>query len=209
MKYDGLLFDLDGTLWDATENIRTSWNIAIKDFKGLENRELTAKELQGVMGLPMDEIAAKLFSEYPKEKQLDILQHCCEIENEYLTNHGGILFPNVEKTLSNLSKNFKLCIVSNGQAGYIQTFLTSHNMNKYFTDFQNWGDNQVPKGENIKLVMKRNSIKHAAYIGDTLGDFNAAKLAGIDFIYAKYGFGEVEKPDYIINSFEELEQIVD
>ena len=111
MKYDGLLFDLDGTLWDATENIRTSWNIAIKDFIGLENRELTAEELQGVMGLPMDEIAAKLFSEYPKEKQLDILQHCCEIENEYLTNHGGILFPNVEKTLSNLSKNFKLCIV--------------------------------------------------------------------------------------------------
>ena len=34
MKYDGLLFDLDGTLWDATENIRTSWNIAIKDFIG-------------------------------------------------------------------------------------------------------------------------------------------------------------------------------
>ena len=81
-------------------------------------------------------------------------------------------------------------------------------MNKYFTDFQNWGDNQVPKGENIKLVMKRNSIKHAAYIGDTLGDINASKLAGIDFIYAKYGFGEVEKPDYTINSFEELEQIV-
>lgn len=56
--------------------------------------------------------------------------------------------------------------------------------------------------------MKRNSIKHAAYIGDTLGDLNASKLAGIDFIYAKYGFGEVEKPDYTINSFEELEQIV-
>lgn len=208
MKYDGLLFDLDGTLWDATENIRTSWNIAIKDFEELKGRELTVKELQRVMGLPMDEIAAKLFPECPKKKQPEILQHCCEIENKYLTKHGGILFPNVEQTLSDLSKKCKLCIVSNGQAGYIQTFLTSHNMNKYFTDFQNWGDNQVPKGENIKLVIKRNSIKHAAYIGDTLGDFNAAGLAGIDFIYAKYGFGEVEKPDYTINSFEELEQIV-
>ena len=100
MKYDGLLFDLRRhPFGDATENIRTSWNIAIKDFKGLENRELTAEELQEVMGLPMDEIAAKLFSEYPTEKQLDILQHCCEIENEYLTSHGGILFPNVEKLL--------------------------------------------------------------------------------------------------------------
>ena len=58
MKYDGLLFDLDGTMWDATENIRLSWNIAIKKFDELKNREITTEELQGVMGLPMDEIVS-------------------------------------------------------------------------------------------------------------------------------------------------------
>lgn len=48
MKYSGLLFDLDGTLWDATENIRKSWNIAIQDFDELKGTEISLKQLQSV-----------------------------------------------------------------------------------------------------------------------------------------------------------------
>ncbi|MCI8409644.1 MAG: HAD family hydrolase [Lachnospiraceae bacterium] len=204
MKYDGLLFDLDGTMWDATENIRLSWNIAIKKFDELKNREITIEELQGVMGLPMDEIVKKFFPEFSREKQLEILEECCQVENEYLMEHGGILYPMLENTLKQLSKNHKLCIVSNGQAGYIQTFLHAHKLSRYFTDYQNWGDNQVSKGENIKIVMERNQIKKAAYVGDTQGDAKAAKEAGIDFIFARYGFGNVEEYDYIIDEFKQL-----
>lgn len=204
MNYDGLLFDLDGTLWNATKNIRTSWNIAVKEFNELKNRNITSEELQNVMGLPMDEIAQRLFPNLSADMQKTVLERCCEVENEYLTEKGGILYPMVENTLAELSKNHKLFIVSNGQAGYIQTFLTAHNMEQYFTDFQNWGDNQVPKGENINIVIKRNNLKQCAYIGDTLGDANAAKLAGIDFIYARYGFGNVDEFSYAIDEFKEL-----
>lgn len=204
MKYDGLLFDLDGTMWDATENIRLSWNIAIKKIDELKNREITTEELQSVMGLPMDEIVKRFFPEFSKEKQLEILEECCQAENEYLMEHGGILYPMLEDTLKQLSEKYKLCIVSNGQAGYIQTFLNAHNLSKYFTDYQNWGDNKVPKGENIKLVIERNEIKHAAYVGDTLGDAKAAKFAGIDFIYARYGFGTVDEFDYVIDEIKQL-----
>ncbi len=203
-KYDGLLFDLDGTLWNATIQIRDSWNIAIKNYSGMEKRNLTLKELESVMGLPMDEIAGTLFSEYDKKMQLEILEKCCEIENDYLTLNGGILYPDLEQTLAKLKHNHKLCIVSNGQTGYIQSFLTAHKLEKYFDDIQNWGDNKVPKSENIKLVIKRNNLKNPAYIGDTKGDANAARLAGIDFIYAKYGFGDVKEYKYSIETFKEL-----
>lgn len=77
-------------------------------------------------------------------------------------------------------------------------------MNPYFTDVQNWGDNPVPKGENIKLVMERNNIHNAVYIGDTVGDAKAAETAGIDFIYARYGFGQVEHYKYAIDEFQQL-----
>ena len=30
MKYDGILFDLDGTLWDSTEAVAASWKIALQ-----------------------------------------------------------------------------------------------------------------------------------------------------------------------------------
>lgn len=206
--YDSLIFDLDGTMWDATENIRISWNKAIKKFDKLKEREITTKELQSVMGLPMDEIARRLFLEYGEEQvtkeQLEVLEECCKVENDYLAEHGGILYPELEETLKELSKNHKLCIVSNGQAGYIEAFFKAHKLSKYFVDYQNWGDNQVPKGDNIKLVIKRNNIKKAAYVGDTLGDANAAKFADIDFIYARYGFGNVEEYDYVIDEFRQL-----
>lgn len=208
MKYDGLLFDLDGTMWNATENIRISWNIAVKTFDELKDRDISTEELKGVMGLPMDEIAAKLFPELSREMQLTVLDKCCEVENEYLTEHGGILYPELENTLEKLSKNHTLCIVSNGQAGYIQSFLNAHGLSKYFKDIQNWGDNKVQKGENIKLVVNRNNIKNAAYVGDTAGDAKAAKMAGIDFIYARYGFGNVEEENYTV-AIDEFKQLLE
>lgn len=208
MKYDGILFDLDGTMWDATDGIMEAWNIASRTFPELSDRAITREELESVMGLPMDGIAEKLFGNFSKEKQLEILDKCCEVENEYLNEHGGTLFPKLEETLEALSKECTLAIVSNGQAGYIESFLNAHKLGKYFADIQNWGDNKVPKGENIKLVAQRNNLNNIAYVGDTAGDAAAAKYAGADFIYARYGFGEVCEYDYAIDSFEQLLEIV-
>lgn len=207
MKSKGIFFDLDGTMWDATDRIRESWNIAIKEFDGLKDREITAEELQSVMGMPMDAIVEKLFPELSKDKQLEVLDRCCEVENKYLEEHGGILYPELESTLEYLSEKYVLCVVSNGQAGYIQSFINAHSLGRYFDDIQNWGDNQVPKGENIKLVMERNNLKDVVYVGDTRGDADSAKIAGIPFVYAEYGFGHVDEYDYKIEKFEDLKKL--
>lgn len=206
MNYEGLFFDLDGTMWDATENLGKSWNLALLEIEELNGRQLTTEEIAGQMGLPMDKIVANLFPELTRERQLEVLERCCEVENKYLTEHGGILYPELEETLKKLSERFTLCIVSNGQSGYIQTFLAAHKLSKYFKDIQNWGDHKVHKGENIKWVMERNNLTNIAYIGDTAGDQEAAKLAGVDFIYARYGFGQANEDEcaYIIDAFKEL-----
>ncbi|MDE6252409.1 MAG: HAD family hydrolase [Lachnospiraceae bacterium] len=207
MKYDGILFDLDGTLWNATDAIRISWNMAVKNFSELNDRELTSEELKGVMGLPMNEIAKKLFPALNNDKQLEVLDKCCEVENNYLAEHGGILYPELEETLEYLCRSYKLFIVSNGQSGYIQSFLKAHDLKKYFSDFQNWGDNKVSKGENNKLIISRNNLEKAIYVGDTKGDALSAQTAGIPFVFARYGFGDVDKYDYVIDSFSELKNI--
>ena len=51
-------------------------------------------------------------------------------------------------------------------------------------------DTQAPKGETIRILMERHGITSAAYIGDTQGDADAARDAGIPFVWASYGFGE-------------------
>ena len=204
MKYEAIMFDLDGTLWDATDNIIKAWDKAISEFDELKDRHITKKELQSVFGLPMDTITDKLFPELSKERKEEVLKRCCEVENDYLNEHGGVLYPGLLDTLKKLCETHKLFIVSNGQAGYIESFLNAHELWDYFTDIRNWGDNPVSKGENIKLVMEKNNIKNAAYIGDTQGDADAAAYAGIDFIFASYGFGKVKEYKYSIDSITEL-----
>ena len=65
----------------------------------------------------------------------------------------------------------------------------------------------MDKGQNISLLMERNGIKSAVYVGDTEGDEKAARFAGIPFIWASYGFGKAKKPDGVIDDICELKTV--
>lgn len=207
MKRDSIIFDLDGTLWNSTEGVCISWNEAIKKYSDLD-RVLTQEELHGCMGLQLPEIADRLFPELPKEKRTELMDMCCELEEVYLRKHGGQLFEGLEETLKTLSKDYKLFIVSNCQDGYIQCFLEVHHLSHYFIDVECSGATGLSKGENNKLIIERNHLQAPIYVGDTHMDATSAKVAGIPFIYASYGFGQVEAYDYTISSIKELPQLI-
>jgi len=84
----GIIFDMDGTLWDSAENVAKSWNVAIRQY-GVREKELTTQDIQGVMGKTMDVIADILFAEFPEEKRRLLLKECCQVENDYLRERSG------------------------------------------------------------------------------------------------------------------------
>lgn len=207
-KVQAILFDLDGTLWDSSEGVLKSWNQVLDMHLECGRGPITQEELNGCFGLPMTEIAAKLFPKQTSEDQQKMMDECCKVENDYLRKHGGILFPKLAETLEILHKEYKLYVVSNCQQGYIESFIAAHKLEKYFDDIECWGNNLLPKGENNKLIMQRNHITKAVYVGDTAGDEQSARVAEIPFIYCVYGFGEATAPDYTIQAFEELPQLM-
>ena len=77
-------------------------------------------------------------------------------------------------------------------------------MRDIFDDFESAGATGLSKGENIKLVVERNNIDKAVYIGDTQGDLDSADFAGVPFIRAAYGFGQMNRPVPEIREFCEL-----
>ena len=199
----GINFDMDGTLWDSAENVAVSWNIAISE-SGLIRRELSTSDIQGVMGKTMDKIADALFPELSKENRMSLLNACCKKENEYLREHGGVLYPKLEETLQKLNETYPLYIVSNCQAGYIEAFLDHYGFWNYFKDIECYGNNLRQKGENIRLLAERNGLDEAVYVGDIQGDYDASMHAGVGFIHAAYGFGKIDTEVLKINSFSEL-----
>ncbi len=204
---DSILFDLDGTLWDSTEIVANAWNdVLAKEPK--VDMTLTAGDLKKLFGRPLPVIAGMLFPELPEQEQLDLMDRCCHQEHIALSQKCGVLFPKLEDTLKILQKQYKLCIVSNCEDGYIETFLKASGLSSYFTDFECPGNSGLLKGDNNKLVIERNQLKSPVYLGDTQGDADAAAYAGIPFIFAKYGFGCVSDYKYSINSFSELPALV-
>lgn len=207
MMKNGIIFDMDGTLWDSSTEVAFFWSKAIES-SSITNRSLTKEDLMSVMGKPMDELMAALFPELTAEKQRELLNLCGEVENQYLKEYGAKLYPRVEKTLADLSEDYFLAIVSNCQCGYIEAFLEHYGFGKYIGDIQCFGMNEVPKGENIRLVVERNGLEEAVYVGDIQGDYEASKMAGIGFIHAAYGFGEIEEDVPRIEHFGELPEVL-
>ncbi len=205
--YDGIIFDLDGTLWDSTDAAAVIWKEVAAEYDEVKD-EITADRLKSLYGLPLEVIAVKLLPSIPEERAIEIMWESTKRQCPYLIEDGGILFPGLIKTLDVLKEKYKLFIVSNCEEGYIQCFLDAHKLHDYFTDFEYPGRSGVLKADNIRLVIERNGLKNPVYVGDTLGDATASKEAGVPFIYARYGFGEVSEYDACIDSLEELPGLI-
>lgn len=203
MNIDSIIFDLDGTLWNAIEGVCGAWETILSKYPNI-TKVVTPKEMEVCMGLQINEIGKKLFPDLDEDFQMKLMKEFCKTEQVYLGEHGGVLFSKLEEILKVLSEKYKLFIVSNCQDGYIQCFFKAHKLDRYFEDFECSGVTGLSKGENNKIIIERNKLKSPIYVGDTKGDAEAAKVAEIPFVYARYGFGDVEEYDYVIDSFEEI-----
>ncbi len=203
----GIIFDLDGTLWDSASVVVQGFNDEIKLHSDTDY-VLTEEILKSQMGKTAPQIAKVFFPDLKEERALELMALCAKREREYLAERGGKLFDKLEETLIELkNKGYLLYIISNCECGYIETFMRVHKLEKYFEDTECHENTGLSKGENIKLMIERNSIDKAIYVGDTQGDCDATRFAGIPFVFADYGFGNAENPDYTIYKFEEIIEV--
>ncbi|MDE6937937.1 MAG: HAD hydrolase-like protein, partial [Lachnospiraceae bacterium] len=160
---EAIIFDVDGTLWDSTEEVAVSWNRAIREQTDL-NRVLTGSELKKEFGKPLEEIADDLFPTLSRKEKEELAVHLYQYENEWVESAPCILYDKMPETIRALSKRYRLFIVSNCQSGYIEAFLKNTGLGDCITDFTCPGDTGKLKGDNIKIIMERNGIREAVYV---------------------------------------------
>lgn len=201
MEKIGVLFDLDGTLWEVIDSTFYSANEITKKY---HLPEISKETILKVFGLNKREAAKLYFPDLPFVESSKLLDEMSHMNIEYLTKQGGHLYPDLESTLQKC-KEYSLFIVSNtAEVKYIEAFLSSSKLDSYFKDYIAASSLNISKEEAILKIIEKYHLEKAVYIGDTKKDLEAATQAGIPFIQAKYGFGEDLKTKYSISSFNAL-----
>lgn len=200
----GIIFDIDGTLWDSSEVIAEAYNHTVSlHFKQIDAR-IQGKDVKRNLGKPTAEFIQGLYPSLSPEEQEFITPYFCSSLLEYLNRRSVPLFEGVTETFRFLKDRYPLFIVSNCQQGYIEALLRGTGLAPFVRDHLSNGDTGRPKGENIRLLMDRNHLTEAVYIGDTRGDLEACRQAGIPFIWASYGFGQVPEAKLSIRRITDL-----
>ena len=210
MRFDGLILDVDGTIWNTTGIVADAWNKTIDTFFP-QVPHVNAEILKGQFGKTMDVIADNLFGVLSAEDKKILMEKCCIYEQKaLLENTKNITYEGVIETLKKLSSIIPIFIVSNCQSGYIELVIEKNQITTLIKDFECFGNTGKSKAENIKLIVSRNGLQTPVYVGDTQGDYEACKEAEVQFIWAAYGFGKPEDNNYYakIDSFTQLESLL-
>lgn len=199
IKCDGLIFDVDGTLWDSTGIVKDAWNDAIIKL-GYPNPGITADRLKGLFGLPMDDIIKDVLPNSSREERDRFTPVIYEYEDSYLDEKGGVTYPLIIETIEKISRTIPVFIVSNCQAGYVELFMRKTESADYITDHLCPGDTGVFKAANIRMIVEKHGLKNPYYVGDTIMDYEACLEAKCPFIFAAYGFGKVPQAEIVIDT---------
>ena len=202
-RYDSILFDLDGTLWDATDATATGYNNALSVLQ-VTGYDITARIIKDICGLPFDECVQRVFSGLETADHGLLEATLDKEEKEAIELLGGEVFPDVLAGLPQLAEKYKLFLISNCQDWYLDLFLDKFAVRQYFHGLDCYGTSGVPKEQMIRNTVVGYSLKNSIYIGDTEGDMVSYRNGGVDFGYASYGFGSVQNAELSFDDFSHL-----
>ena len=204
MTHDALIFDLDGTLWDAAPASTHGWNLALAEL--CLPLRVTDEGIRSVSGQPFDrcvEILLPELSPVPEATLYFIEEH----ERTGIETLGGVLYEGVADGLRELRAAYPLFLVSNCPDWYVDAFFQATGLRECFTGWDCHGSSGVGKSRMLLDMSERYRLERAVYIGDTQGDQDAAEGAGLEFVFVRYGFGEASKPALSVGSFGQLVEL--
>lgn len=204
-KFDSIIFDMDGTLWDAVDSYCEVWNVSFAEC-GINHAPITRDQLMATMGMTIDKIMNVLTPEVANDKNF----YECLVKNEQILmpKLGGKLYPGVKEDIALLAEKYQLFMVSNCAEGGLPNFLHFTGLTPYFIDTLSNGQTHLDKAGNINCLRDKYRLEAPLYVGDTQGDADACLKAGVPIAWASYGFGEIKEPDYTLSCFHDLKNLL-
>lgn len=207
MKYQYLVFDLDGTISDPKEGICRSTNYALSQH-GLP--EYDDAQISRFIGPPLDEMFRQLAD--TQDENL-ITQLIFSFRERY--NHTGYaentLYPDMAEILHQLHQHpeIKLGLCTSKRTDFAEKILQLFKIEDYFS-FISGGDIGIAKWQQLDNLLSEGTLSpQAVMIGDRDIDLQAARKNNLHAAGVMWGYGSQQelqdcKPDYLFSSSAEL-----
>ncbi|RRD40983.1 HAD family hydrolase [Leptotrichia sp. OH3620_COT-345] len=196
MKYDLVLFDLDGTLVNTLEAIAKSGNSA---FEELGMKTYSIEYFNNLIGHGVTGIVDKVFDvENYNEKEIN-KEKVKEVVRKYYKkyfDYNVSLYPEIDKLMDFLEKNhIKKGIVTNKDQELALKTVESRLSRWNFVDIIGADDGKYPRKPHpygIDRISEELGIskEKVLFVGDMEVDIKTAYNAGTDVIYCEWGFGK-------------------
>lgn len=196
---DALIFDMDGTLWDAVDTYAEIWNMAF-EHEGIEQR-ITRNDLLALIGTPIDDIIRHFV---PADQVEHLLQVIAGLVVTELPRLGGRLYEGVQEGIATLAQHYQLFMLSNCDELELPIFVRYAGIEPYITDTLAYGNTHLRKADNMRLLAEKYHLQHPVYVGDTDSDCSEAHRAGVPFVWMSYGFGTTDRAQLQFDNFSDM-----
>lgn len=215
MRYDVLLWDLDGTLTDPKVGITLSVQYALNR---LDYPPSEADDLDWIIGPPLKESFKTLLQTTDE----NLLNRAITIYRERYQDIGlyeNIVYPGIPELLVQLKeRGCRHLLATSKPKVFAERILQHFSLDSYFSVIMGselngqFVEKDVLIAEVLKMV-PAGSLSKTVMIGDRRYDVQGARANGIDVISVGYGYGTLEElriasPDFIVSSVSDLETLL-
>jgi len=191
------IFDLDGVLIDSKHMMQQAWQVCELEYELTQ----TFDEYFKCIGMPFKDILKTIGI----EDNHDAIKHTYDKASIELMEYCLEFYDDVEDTLKELKKKHKIAVVTSKTAERTKLILDKMNVEFDYVVSPKIGLRGKPAPDQIMfcLAMLNVDPQDAVYVGDMQVDYWASERAGIDFIHATYGYGNV-KCEHSVDQIKQL-----
>lgn len=214
-RYQGIIFDLDGTLLDTIDDLAKAGNAVLND---LGFKPQPRNYFEQYLGNGIYNLVAKIIPKPLTKDELDsvyssFLSYYGQCYNQHTKPYDGVL-----DTINKLEKmGYLLAVVSNKKDEYLQELIKIHFPNNQFVAIIGEKADYPKKPDPSLAIMVADKMmietKNLVMVGDSEVDINFARNAGMLSVAVTYGFRNQRQlikcdPDYLIDEMASLIDVV-
>ncbi len=206
MKYDLMIFDLDGTLLDTSPGIFGSVRYAEQTLK---LKPITDEELREFVGPPPKDMYKRKYNLSDEDAMKATIAH---------RNYGfekaiyeAEKYEGLEEVLNELrDKNVKLAVATLKKQKIAEAVLENYGIKNYFDVIVGMNDEEtLTKKMAIEKAIEMTGASKVLMIGDSEYDFRGAMDANVDFVGVLYGFGFKKDESYMFQTIDSPKELLD